>query len=444
MRDPDLIHDKESFPSISSQKYSLFSCYGIEAEYMIVGLDDLKVSSYADHLLTFLNDGVLTEECELGEVAASNELVNHVIEIKGNGPKKDLIQLEQDFYQVILKINNFLLSSQLKLLPTAMHPTMLPENETYLWEHGHNEIYELYNKIFNCKGHGWSNLQSVHLNLPFNSEEDFIFLYNTTRLVTALVPHFAASSPIAESKLQETPDFRIRCYEKNQQRIPIITGSVIPDAISSFRDYEELLEEIYSAVSPHDPNKILQKTWLNSRGAIPKFPNQVIEIRVMDIQESPLMDFGLLHFFIEILKRHHDALRNHLTVVPTPKTSELKSFFDKAHSWNFRTEKLSYQDITLLSQILCFDLTTESIQLRLREEMNFSEFMQLFLDSTNFLKKIPSRYHDSLKLIIGSGSLSYRMKSFYRKHEKNQQHDIIEKLYNRLSECLYENKMFIP
>ena len=44
---------------------------------------------------------------------------------------------------------------------------MHPETEMQLWQHNYSKIYALYNRIFDCRGHGWSNVQSMHINLPF-------------------------------------------------------------------------------------------------------------------------------------------------------------------------------------------------------------------------------------------------------------------------------------
>ena len=39
--------------------------------------------------------------------------------------------------------------------------------ETRLWPHGNRAVYETYDRIFGCSGHGWANLQCIHMNLPY-------------------------------------------------------------------------------------------------------------------------------------------------------------------------------------------------------------------------------------------------------------------------------------
>ncbi|MEZ4819042.1 MAG: hypothetical protein R3A45_03765 [Bdellovibrionota bacterium] len=47
-----------------SKMHTLFSVYGIEAEYMIVDKDSLNVLPIADKILAQLNGGIITNEVE--------------------------------------------------------------------------------------------------------------------------------------------------------------------------------------------------------------------------------------------------------------------------------------------------------------------------------------------------------------------------------------------
>ena len=88
---------------------------------------------------------------------------------------------------------------------------MNPLTETVIWPHDNNEIYSLYDKIFDCRGHGWSNLQSVHINLPFKDELEFRKLHSAIRLLLPIIPALSASSPFADGTIHRneryTPGF---------------------------------------------------------------------------------------------------------------------------------------------------------------------------------------------------------------------------------------------
>src|SRR5688572_2840424 len=108
---------------------SLFEAYGIECEYMLVGCKDLAPQPISDKILTKLA-GELTQEVELGEVAWSNELVMHVLELKANGPHKSLSALKDLFLSQVRSVNKALSEWDAMLLPTAMHPLMDPHTQT--------------------------------------------------------------------------------------------------------------------------------------------------------------------------------------------------------------------------------------------------------------------------------------------------------------------------
>ena len=280
----------------------LFEAYGIEMEYMIVDRDTFDVKPICDKVIEALA-GEITNDFSLGRIDISNELVMHVIEFKCNGPQKDLVRMQKDFQEQIVYLNTFMEKWNACLLPTAMHPWMNPDRETKLWPHGNNEIYASYNRIFDCRGHGWSNLQSVHINLPFGNDKEFGHLHAAIRIALPLLPALAASSPIVEGKVTGAKDSRLGFYMANQRRIPSIIGSVIPEKVFTQADYnEKILNKIYKDIAPQDPDEILQEEWLNSRAAIARFERHAIEIRVLDIQEAPVADFTIIAMVVSLVK----------------------------------------------------------------------------------------------------------------------------------------------
>jgi gamma-glutamyl:cysteine ligase YbdK (ATP-grasp superfamily) len=179
-------------------------------------------------------------------------------------------------------------------MPTAMHPLMDPESQTRIWPHEYQEVYESFNRIFDCRGHGWSNLQSMHINLPFGDDDQFGRLHAAIRMVLPILPALAASSPIVGGVPSGFLDTRLEYYRQNCRRVPSVAGRVIPEAVFTRGEYEgSLLEGIYRDIRPYDPDGILQYEWLNARGAIARFDRGAIEIRLLDVQESPLADLAV-------------------------------------------------------------------------------------------------------------------------------------------------------
>jgi gamma-glutamyl:cysteine ligase YbdK (ATP-grasp superfamily) len=180
------------------------------------------------------------------------------------------------------------------LMPTAMHPSMVPALETRLWPHESSPVYEAYDRIFGCAGHGWSNLQSCHVNLPFAGDEEFGRLHAAIRVLLPILPALAASSPVVEGRVTGLLDNRLDAYRRNQARVPSICGAIVPEPVFTTGEYRErILGRIYRDIAPFDPQGILQHEFLNSRGAIARFSRSAIEIRLLDVQEAPVADLGI-------------------------------------------------------------------------------------------------------------------------------------------------------
>jgi len=280
----------------------LFAGYGIEIEYIIVDRDQHNVLPLTDKVL-HAAAGDYVEEVAVGRIAWSNELVLHVIELKTNGPVANLAGVAHDFQDETRRIDDILRPLNGMLMPTGMHPWMNPAMEMRLWPHGHNEIYAAFDRIFDCQGHGWSNLQSMHINLPFADDLEFAQLHGAIRCLLPILPALAASSPLMQWELTGFMDTRLEVYRNNARRIPSITGMVVPESAGTRREYEEqILAPMYADIAPHDPDGVLRFEWLNARGAIARFDRNTIEIRVLDTQECPAMDIAIANGVCAVLR----------------------------------------------------------------------------------------------------------------------------------------------
>lgn len=272
--------------------YPAFSGFGLELEYMIVDSSTLDVLPIADRILA--SQGTADDMDVVRDRAAwSNELALHVIEMKTLGPISDFADATQVFRGEVAALSSLLDAEGARLMPTGAHPWMDPSRETRLWPHQNDVIYQAFDRIFDCRGHGWSNLQSMHINFPFQTEDDFVRVHAACRFVLPLLPGLAASTPFLDGRKAAALDARLLTYEGNCRRVPEITGEVVPEIIESAAAYEQLLEGIYAALAPHDPEAILREEWVNARGAIARFERGAVEIRVLDTQECPEQDMAI-------------------------------------------------------------------------------------------------------------------------------------------------------
>ncbi|MBP6389461.1 MAG: glutamate--cysteine ligase [Flavobacteriales bacterium] len=282
--------------------YKLFEVTGIELEYMVVERGTLKVLPIVDKLFEDVT-GKITSDVERGDVEWSNELVSHVVELKTAKPTKRIPSFRKKFASEVQAINAVLAKRNAMLLPTAAHPLMDPFTETVIWPHDHNEVYALYNRIFDCRGHGWSNLQSTHLNLPFATDEEFSKLHAAVRMVLPLIPALSASSPILDGKVTGHLDSRMEAYLHHQERLPQLMGSLIPEAVFTQEDYyREIFGPIGKALAPFDTENVMDHHFANSRGAIARFDRGAIELRVIDIQECPNADLAIAELIVALTR----------------------------------------------------------------------------------------------------------------------------------------------
>jgi gamma-glutamyl:cysteine ligase YbdK (ATP-grasp superfamily) len=272
-------------------------------EYMIVDRRSLSVFPIADKVLAAAA-GQIVSEVEVGALSWSNELVLHVIELKTNGPAGSLTGLGKEFERHVKKINAILRPMGGRLMPTACHPWMNPLTETVLWPHDYSPVYEAYDRIFGCRGHGWSNLQSTHINLPFDGDDEFAALHAAIRLLLPIMPALTASSPVLDGKPTGFMDSRMEVYRHNSALIPSVAGRIVPEPVYSTSGYErDIFQPMFADIAPHDPAGVLQHEFLNSRGAIARFDRGAIEIRVLDVQECPQADTAIAALMTAVLKK---------------------------------------------------------------------------------------------------------------------------------------------
>lgn len=410
-----------------SAQLHLFEGFGIELEYMIVDRDTLDVKPIADELL-MQAAGELSSDFDDGSISWSNELALHVIELKTNGPAKSLVGVAKEFRRSLNRLSQIAKQFNARLMPTAMHPWMNPIEELKLWPHDYNPIYQAYNRIFDCRGHGWANLQSMHINLPFVGDDEFGRLHAAIRLVLPILPAIAASSPFADRRETGFLDYRMEVYRHNSAKIPSITGLVIPEPVFTQSDYErEIFDVSYREIAPYDPDGILQQPFLNSRGAIARFDRGAIEIRVIDIQECPEVDLAIAEIvtkLVQLLVSESVASYRQQKQVATKPLSEI--FFDVVRDAD---QSVIYDRQYLNAMGL------QSLQPTATEV--WSELLTCMVQHP-FDEPLSATTISIMKTILRQGPLARRITNTV-----DHKIDRLPVIYSRLCECLQQGKMFL-
>ncbi len=432
----------------SPATHSLFSVFGIEIEYALVMRDSLAISPTVDQLLKDWS-GSANGHPALGNVEADNELAAHVLEIKCQNPGTDWIQQTEHFQNFIVETNQRLAKMNCQLLPGGMHPFMNPLQESQIWAHDDSSIYESFDRIFGVRGHGWFNIQSVHLNLPFGSDAEFSQLHNAISLLLPLLPALSAASPIFDGKTNGWVDGRLFHYISNQKKLPSIIGGIIPEPVGSEEEYQEkILVPMYAEIAPLDPEGLLAEEWLNSRAAIARFDRNAIEIRCMDTQERPLADMALCYWVTEMLQGMLESGKDFLKIHRAIPAGVLRSLFlataqyGQAAKWpkelplgiyGIAEIKSGNPDGLLVRDVL------KSLKLKNSGQANyFAPALDLILNQGNLAERILK----SLPQILSVNKSSQNVDSTQKIEAEQIKSELIKSLCQKLALCLNTNAGF--
>lgn len=414
---------------MSASPLPAFAGYGVEIEYMIVDRDHLDVRPVADRLLCQAA-GQPAADVERGDMGWSNELALHVIELKNRAPVASLESLVDAFHAEVRAADAMLAEEGARLMPGGMHPWMDPATETRLWTLDRAALYACYDRIFDCRRHGWGNLQSMHLNLPFRGDEEFARLHAAVRLALPILPALAASSPWADKRPTGLMDYRLAMYREHQRQVPSSMGDCIPEPIASAEDYHaRVLAPMYREVAEYGAVRCkgdageLRHEWLNARAAIPRFDRSAIEIRVLDTQECPLADLAVAAATAALVRRLYDSDAAARADAAGLDTAALVAIFERCiHD----AEQASIEDTRYLA-LFGLDggtLTAGALWARLIEGFAAAGLLA-------------GRWLAPLQLIIERGPLARRLAAAL-----DDDPGRLRGVYRELCECLHDNRQF--
>lgn len=403
----------------------LFDAYGVELEYMLVDRETLAVKPICDRILA-AEAGQPAAELSRGTIRWSIEIAAHVIELQTNVPTTRLdSEKAKDFIKDLRRVDELAASFGARVLPTAMHPLMDPARDTTTWGED-RPMYAAFDRIFGTARHGWSNLQSCHLNLPFHGDDEFHRLHAAIRLVLPLLPGLAASSPIAMGQVTGMLDTRLRVYRDNQRKLGSIIGKVIPESVTSAHEYEDqILRPMYNEIAPLDPEGLLQHEWLNFRGAAAHFDRGSIQIRLLDIQETPSADLAIVRLVAETVRALTQERWVSVQELDRLSTRMLADLLDKTITEGER-----------------FVLTSEPLLRALGytgHQATLSELWAHLTESVVLEEGTAQELEPALLTILRHGTLATRILKAVGPDPSPEQ---IREVYSRLGDCALSGTMF--
>jgi hypothetical protein len=243
--------------------------------------------------------GRYESEILFGDVKLGKELQKTVLEMVPRSHADSLALLEDQLMRGVRKFSH-VFRDRYQLLGLGMHPTLKLE-ETAVWDHDEGEYYEVYDRLFNIRQHGWLNIQALQVNLSYNGEKDLVRHYNHLRSLLPYLIAVTAASPIVEGKSTGTADNRLLFYRENQKEIPLICNRIVPEEIDSVHDYRREQEKIFAELRSRDA-AILCEEWVNSGGIIIRFSRKCLEIKALDEQDCIRSDMAVCAFIRSLLR----------------------------------------------------------------------------------------------------------------------------------------------
>ncbi len=283
---------------------------GTEHEYSIND-SDWNPLPISDRIIERIS-GAVKHEVSFGGIKISKELQKHALELIPARPG-NLGLLEENLFRGLSELYRAT-NNEYKFLGLGMHPLLTLDRTTY-WDHDEQEYYHTYDRLFDICQHGWLNIQALQVNIPFQSKEEMVVVFNRIRSLIPYLVSVSASSPFVEGRLTRYMDNRLVYYRENQRRIPSICNDILPERLESAEDYVKINRGIYCELKSCGAD-ILCREWVNSRGLIVRFTRSCVEVKAIDEQECLRSDMAVTAFLTAmlrsdvVLEEDEDALRS--------------------------------------------------------------------------------------------------------------------------------------
>jgi gamma-glutamyl:cysteine ligase YbdK (ATP-grasp superfamily) len=233
----------------------------------------------------------------------------------------------------------------------------------------------------------------------------------------------AASSPFLDGQATGYLDSRLSVYRTNCQRLPSITGQVIPEPVFTRRDYQtQILQRMYDDIAPLDPEGVLQDEWLNARGAIARFDRQTIEIRLLDVQETPQADVAIAAAVSSVLRALVAERWTDLAFQQSFSTGSLESLLSET------IERAEQAIVNNADYLRAFGLKERSY--------SAGKWWREVLAGT---LPVSAPEQASLEMILNQGSLASRI---LRATGKRPSRERLRAVYRELCGCLAQGRLF--
>jgi glutathione synthase/RimK-type ligase-like ATP-grasp enzyme/gamma-glutamyl:cysteine ligase YbdK (ATP-grasp superfamily) len=409
-------------------RWRAFEVAGMELEYPTVDRDLNVVALVEPAFRVLAGRGV--SDVDLGAVGFSNEIADHVFEVKTMEPVRSLADAEAALVEGLQRFAAVLRDEfDARLMPTGMHPWFDPRKGR-LWTRSGLRIYTTYAQLFDVRTHGWMNVHAAHLNLPFGSERETMAMHTAAALLVPYLPALAASSPMHDGDLQEAADARMAWILRHQARIPESCGQIVPEYVDSFAAYRrDVLQPMYAALDrlKKPGTEHIRHEFFNTRGAILRFSRRAMEVRVLDTQECVKMDVAVAAFVRSALQHLTGELLAGRTRLP-PHEVLVEDFRESIHRGSAAVVAAPHLEVE----------RDETGRADVRDVLR-----RLLEGARTVVQPAEAPYLDLVERVIETGTLSERIRAALLPFADASDEDFTEaarRIYIELMDCLEANE----
>lgn len=142
----------------------------------------------------------------------------------------------------------------------------------------------------------------LRLQIGFRGADGFAKLHAAVRLLLPIIPAIGGASPFIQGIATGFHDSLAHGRSQERMAHPELAGSFIPEGVFSQEDYYRKVFGPMAAVLSSRSQAPLDHQIENRRGAIALFDQEVIELRVIDMQECATADLAVAGMIGAVLK----------------------------------------------------------------------------------------------------------------------------------------------
>ncbi len=259
---------------------------------------DLQPLPIVDNVIEEMQ-GEVVNEFNFGSINVSKELQKHVIEFVPSVPHTSIASLENALFDGMMRFHDAT-GHRYQLLGLGMHP-LLTMDQTAVWDHEDKCIYDVYDRIFGLRQHGWLNIQALQVNVHYGSEEKMVRMFDRLRALLPFLVAVTASSPFVEGRCTTSMDNRLLFYRENQSRVPRICNGLVPERLERWKDHDDILESVYTDLRAVGGEELCYE-WVDSRGVIVRPHRECLELKAVDEQECLRSDMAVTALVLALLR----------------------------------------------------------------------------------------------------------------------------------------------